>query len=81
MQEERFDRRWQWPLLRIGRSDGNRGELMTRALLQYRRNLGGVLKTDGRHKKAMEALKLAEQAELRLLTGKTFSCRACHLRQ
>jgi hypothetical protein len=39
---------------------------MTRALLQYRRKLGGVLKTDGRHKKALEALKLAEHEELRI---------------
>jgi len=66
MQTERFGRRRQWPLLRIGRSDADQGELMTRALLQYRRKLGGVLKTDGRHKKALEALKLAKQEELRI---------------
>jgi hypothetical protein len=66
MHKERSDRRWQWPLLRIGRGDADQGELMTRALLQYRRKLGGVLKTDGRHKKALEALKLAGQEELRI---------------
>jgi hypothetical protein len=72
MPKERFDRRWQWPLVRLGRSDADQGELMTKALLQYRRKLGGVLKTDGRQKQAMEALKHAEQEELRILTEEAF---------
>jgi hypothetical protein len=67
--KERFDRRWQWPLLGLGRGNADQSELMTRALLHCRRELGGVLKTGGRHKTAMEALKLLTAEDRAFLDG------------
>lgn len=54
------------------RDEDGQAESTTRALFQYRRKLGGVLRTDGRHKKALEALKRAGQEEERILTEEAF---------